>query len=144
MGGCASKPKDLNSGPDSPPDPPSPGPTVKNAEGDTVTKENNNGGKNQKEPLVDLSEPNPKTVNSDGNASPEPPNDLGDLVSGIEESLDANHVTAEKSEENGGAGNEITDQTKEPGVVTDLMGKPDIQVHESDATRHEKPLTSVT
>ncbi|KAJ4954810.1 hypothetical protein NE237_011593 [Protea cynaroides] len=133
MGGCASRPKDLNFSQDSLPaeGPTTPKPIVKDVQDEVAAaQENDNGGESQKEePLVDLSESNdlPEAPKSDGDA-PESETAIADLVSGITEPSDVNHETAKQIEDNVGseAANDTTEQTKDGQEVEEVADKPDV------------------
>ncbi|XP_042506272.1 uncharacterized protein LOC122082644 [Macadamia integrifolia] len=152
MGGCASKPKDVNfSREPLPVDNSTSGePTLKGVQGEAAAHENNNGGEGQKEeePLVDLSEPNPEAPKSDKDA-PESNTAITDLVSGIGEASDVNHEVAKETEDivGSGAGNSTTEQTKDddgPEVAAGPAGQIAIESHKSDDAGQEQLTTPET
>ncbi|KAF8379878.1 hypothetical protein HHK36_027343 [Tetracentron sinense] len=98
------------------------------------TQENANGGESHKEePLVDLSEPNPETLNVGEVVSNESKTAIADLVSGMGEPSDAEHASDKQTEENLGAG-----QIE----VADLVGKADTELPKSDVAGNEQLLNS--
>ncbi|KAK9093675.1 hypothetical protein Scep_025144 [Stephania cephalantha] len=119
MGGCASKPKDLDCPPASLPseNPRSQQPSSTNTGEETTAQEASIGGESQKDepPLVDISEPNANKTDED--ETTDSINPILDLVSGIEEAQPvADQVTENQPEESNAE--EVDETTKQIKVET--------------------------
>ncbi|CAK9158268.1 unnamed protein product [Ilex paraguariensis] len=132
MGGCASKPNDLDGQPAPLPVPADTPDSPKNAEGETVPQDNNNGGEDKKdEPLVNLSEP----------ASEAPKVEDTEAATVVEESKPS-EVTSKPTEEKVEAQEPTKEEKKE---VADVVAeKPEVLVAAPKAEdKSDAPLVLV-
>ncbi|OVA19958.1 hypothetical protein BVC80_237g61 [Macleaya cordata] len=137
MGGCASRPKDLNCTPATLPGENSIAePVIKDVEVETTAEEKKKGDESQtEEPLVDLSEPT-EDLKAEKEESK---NAIDDLVTEISAPSDEKQ-TEEKAE----AVNETTEKIKDEEPAPKVVEEKKDETPKSDAAEDEKLLNSET